>query len=138
MMMFPLTITRIRGRSSVVRGSEIKSEDPGFDPLAGQVEQPFFPLRVKSCADVLCLTPSISVCTFRIHMCAHVKDPISICLQSVGLTAGGVQTRTHCTQGGARWVALYYGCSLSPGERSPNSPCIALGQGSDLLQSNII
>ena len=30
------------GRSSVVRASEFKSEDPGFDPLAGQGRAQFF------------------------------------------------------------------------------------------------
>ena len=29
-----------RRRSSVVRESEFKSEDPGFDPLAGQGKRP--------------------------------------------------------------------------------------------------
>ena len=30
------------GRGSVVRASQFKSEDPGFDPLAGQGEEQFF------------------------------------------------------------------------------------------------
>ena len=43
------------GRGSVVRESNFKSEDPGFDPLAGQVEGSAFSLlslRVNSCADL--------------------------------------------------------------------------------------
>ena len=44
------------GRSSVVRESEFKAEDPGFDPLAGQGELQFFlSLRVNSCADLFVL-----------------------------------------------------------------------------------
>ena len=30
-------------------------------------------------------------------MCAHVKDPISICRKRVGITADGVETRKDCT-----------------------------------------
>ena len=52
----------------------------------------------------------------RTEMCAHVKRPTSICRKSVGLTAGGMETRTHGTQGGGSWVAPYYGCSVSPGK----------------------
>ena len=41
------------GRSSMVSASELKPEDPGFDPLAGQGEGQFFCLsRVHSCADL--------------------------------------------------------------------------------------
>ena len=29
-------------------------------------------------------------------MCAHVKDPISICRKRVGLTAGGMVTQKYC------------------------------------------
>ena len=38
------------------------------------------------------------MCTARTHICAHVKDPISICRKRVGLTAGGMKTRKHCVQ----------------------------------------
>ena len=61
-----------QGPGSVVRESEFKSEDPGFDPLAGQVKGQFF--------------------------CAHFKDPISICGKRLGLIAVGMETRKHCTQ----------------------------------------
>ena len=47
-----------RGGSFVVRASEFKADDPGFDPLAGQGEVQFFcpseSTRVQTC---LCLTP---------------------------------------------------------------------------------
>ena len=33
-----------------------------------------------------------------LRVCAHVKDPISICRQRVGLTASGAEARKHCTQ----------------------------------------
>ena len=36
-------------------------------------------------------------------------------VKSVGISAGGVETRTRCTQGES-WVAPCYGCSLSPGK----------------------
>ena len=39
------------------------------------------------------------VCTARTQMCAHVKDPISISRKRLGLTAGSMETRKHCTQG---------------------------------------
>ena len=59
-----------RRRSSVVRVSELKPKDPGFDPLVGQGEEQFFcpcqstfvqtclcstPLPVDSCADLFVL-----------------------------------------------------------------------------------
>ena len=46
----------------------------------------------------LCLTPLRVYGKARTQMCAHVKDPIAICRKSVGLTDGGTETRTHCTQ----------------------------------------
>ena len=38
------------GRGSVDSESEFNSEDPGFDPLAGQGEEQFFCPSVNSCA----------------------------------------------------------------------------------------
>ena len=32
-------------------------------------------------------------------MSVHVKEPISICRKRVVLTAGGMETQKHCTQG---------------------------------------
>ena len=46
-----LNLPRLNGellRSSVVRESEFKSQDPGFDPLAGQGEAQFFPVPPPS------------------------------------------------------------------------------------------
>ena len=49
------------------------------------------------------------MCTTRTQICAHIKDPISICRKRIGLTAGGMETRKHCTQGKEEksWLALY-------------------------------
>ena len=108
-------------RSSVVRASGIKSEDPGFDPLAGQGDKHFsLSLRVNICADLFVPGP-LFVCTARTQMCAHVEDPISICRKRVGLTADGMETRQHCTQGKrkAGQAASYYVCSRSPGKAAP-------------------
>ena len=50
--------------SSVVRESEFKSEDPGFNPLAGQGEgQVFLSLRVDSCADLF--VPDLPSCVWH-------------------------------------------------------------------------
>ena len=35
----------------------------------------------------------------RTQICAHVKDPTSICCKRVGLTASDMETQKHCTQG---------------------------------------
>ena len=87
------------GRDSVVSASELKSEDPGFDPAlvgAGRVRGSFFyPSESTLVQTCLCrLTPF--VCTARTQKCAHVKDPISICCKRVGLTAGGMVTHKYC------------------------------------------
>ena len=57
----------------------------------------FLSLRVNSCADLFVPDPSF-MCTARTQICAHVKNPISICRKRVGITAGGMETRKHCTQ----------------------------------------
>ena len=77
---------------SVVRESEFKSEDPGFDPWAGQGEGQFFcPSEVNSYVDLFLLDPPSCV-QHAPKICAHVKDPISSCCKRVGLTAGGMET----------------------------------------------
>ena len=42
---------------------------------------------------IVCASPSF-VCTARTHICAHVKDPTSICRKRVGFTAGGMVTQS--------------------------------------------
>ena len=83
----------------MVRESEFKSEDPGFDPLAEQGgKQLFFPSESTFVKTRLCLSP------LRVHGThpnyAHVKDPVSICRVGVGLTASGMETGKHCRHGG--------------------------------------
>ena len=58
---------------------EIQSEDPGFDPLAGQGEKLSVHPSQLLCRLVCSLNPSSCAGTARTHICAHVKDPISIC-----------------------------------------------------------
>ena len=46
------------------------------------------------------------------NLCTHLKIPyyIILCRKRVGLTAGGILTQKHYTQGGGGggWVAAYY------------------------------
>ena len=71
----------------VISASELKSEDPGFDPLVGQGEGAvYLSLRVNSWADLFVPDPSfVLICGTQ--MCAHVKDPFSICRKKVGINA---------------------------------------------------
>ena len=83
----------------MVRELEIKSEDLGFDRLAGQGEgQLFYPHESTLVQRWLCLNPLPVYDTHPALMCVHVKDPVSICCKSVGLTAVGMETQKHRTQ----------------------------------------
>ena len=78
----------VEGRIALVaRASESSSNprNPGFDLLAGQGEKQFclYPSESTHVQTCLCLTAGF-VCTARTQMCAHVKDPISICRKRVG------------------------------------------------------
>ena len=42
------------------------------------------------CADLFVSDPPF-VCTARTQICAHVKDPISICRKRIGITAAGME-----------------------------------------------
>ena len=126
------------GRSSVVRPSEFKSKDSGFDPLVtgagwGTVVFCVYPSESTLVQTCLCLTPPplspLFICTERTHMCAHLKDPISVCRKRVGLTAGRMETLQ--TGGKKLGIAPYYGCSLSP--RKAVRISRALGQESCLI-----
>ena len=81
----------------MARPSEFKSEDPGFDPLAGQGKLQFLYSSESTLVQIgLCLS------LLRVYYVthpngAHVKDPVSICRKRVGITAGGMETRKHCT-----------------------------------------
>ena len=83
----------------MVRESEFKSEDPGFEPLAGQGEGQFIfclseSTLVQTC---LCLTPPFMY-VYDTRSDLFVKDLISICRKRVGLTAGGMKTRKDYTR----------------------------------------
>ena len=81
-------------------GVGTQSQNPGFDPLAGAMVAPvFLSLLVSSCADFLFVPDPPSCVTARSQICAHVKDPRSICRKRAGLTSGGMETRKHYTQG---------------------------------------
>ena len=80
----------------MVSASEFKSEDPGFDPLAVQDEKVFLSFRDNSCTDLF-VPDHHFVCTAHTQICAHFKDPVSICHKRVGLTAGGMVTQKYCT-----------------------------------------
>ena len=91
-------------------------------PLTGQEHQNSIPKtlgsipwrgRVRSSFSALRDPPS---CVWHAPIiCAHVNNPISICCKSrVGLTAGGMETQKHCTQG----------CSFSPGEAAQISSAL--------------
>ena len=87
------------------------------------------------------------------QMCAHVKDPISICKcngtsqcrERVGITTDGMETRKQCAQvtktkkarkkplGSAIPCLFAYPWGERWGGGSPNFPCIALGQHSYLI-----
>ena len=77
----------------VIKAPEFKSEDPGFYLLAGQGDGQFFlyPVRVLR---LVCAWPSPPFpCSCVRHVCAYVKDPISIYRNRAGLTAGGIITQ---------------------------------------------
>ena len=62
--------------------SEFKSEDLGFDPLAGNGKGQdvfFLALRVNFCADLFVSDPPSGVWDAHTKMCTHVKYPISTC-----------------------------------------------------------
>ena len=80
------------GPSSVVRASELKSEDPGFDPLAGQGESQLL-------CRLVCAWPPF-VCMAHSPICAYVKDPITICHKRV---------RFHCWRYGNTTTVLARG-----------------------------
>ena len=74
----------------MVSESKFKSEDRGFDPLVGQGGGQFVcPSESTLVQTCLCLTP---LCAYGTQVnCAHVKDPIPIRHERVGLTVyGGV------------------------------------------------
>ena len=129
------------GRRSVVGASEFKSEDPGFDPQAGQGEGVLsVPPSQLLCQQILfSCTRSPFVCMARTQICAHIKDS-SICCKRVGLTAGQrMETQKHCTQEDNKkgWVPPYYACSLLLGREARSSQVLVHCIGTRKL-SNLI
>ena len=70
----------------------------GSIPWWGRVRHIFSVPPTQLLCRLVCAWPPF-VCAARTQICVHVKDPISICRKRVGLTAGGMETRKHCTQG---------------------------------------
>ena len=80
-MTYKLNCTN-RGRSSVVSASE----DPGFEPLAGQGEEQvgfFMSPRVNCCPYLFVPDPHSCVRHAPNFVRTHVKDPISMCRKRV-------------------------------------------------------
>ena len=67
------------------------------------------------------------------QMRAHVKDPTSICRKGEYLTAGGMETRKHCTVGEEKQGSAQLWLLAFPWRRSPTFSCVALGQESYLI-----
>ena len=76
------TTSSLRTYSSVVSESEFKPKTSGFlDPLTAQSEKQFFlsPASESTLVQTCLFVPDPNfVCTARSHVCAHVKDPISL------------------------------------------------------------
>ena len=113
----------------IARWSESRNSNPktlGLTPWRGRVRHSVsIPPSQLLCRLVwLCLPPPLSpfVCTVRTQMCAHVKDPISIC-RKMTRPHSRWYGNTKTAHRGNMWVAPYYGCSLSPVGSSPNFPC---------------
>ena len=82
---------------SVVRKSEIKSEDPGFDPLAWQGEGQSFRLSESNsqilCRPVRARPPS---CVRHAPRLVSTLKITSICRKRLGPIAGGMFTENSC------------------------------------------
>ena len=104
-------------RGSLVRESKFKSEDPGFDPLAGQGGEHFFcsseSTLVQTCLRLIPPPPPPPP--------SAVKEQAS---QPVVWKHGNTAHRGEKKLGSVR-------------ESSPHFPCIALGQKRYLILSNL-
>ena len=98
-----------------------KSEDPGFNPLVGQVMKGSFVflfLRVSSCADLF--VPDPPSCVRHAPKCGlTLKIPYSsVVNKRVGLTAGGMVTQILHTQTrlviNQSWVAACFPSGKRP------------------------
>ena len=60
-------------------------------------------------------------CLCQVQIYAHVKDSISICRKRVGMVMVWKRKNTaRRNKSKIKWVALYYGCSLSPWKDCPD------------------
>ena len=60
-------------------------------------------------------------------MCTNVKDPISICRERFGITAGVMETRKQCTQGEKKAGSAVLRLLPFSGENSLNFPVQRIG-----------
>ena len=134
------TETQAGGRTyrSVVRDSEFKSEDPGFDPPLEETLL-FLPDPPPPPPPFVCTAHTKFVRTLKIpypSVAKGYRPHHSRCYGSTKTLHTGNKEK-KC------WVAPYNGCSLSPGGEgggsSPDFPCIVLGQEGyqiDRIKSN--
>ena len=84
----------------MVRESQFKSEEPGFDPLVGQGRGDCFlfcPSESMSREDVS--VPDSSSCVRHVFKCVRtLKIPLSICRAKSDLTDGVWKPKKHCSQ----------------------------------------
>ena len=62
----------------------------------GQGEGQFFPPSESTLVQTCLRLKPPFVCTARIQISAHVKNPLSICCKRVDLTVGGTVTQKYC------------------------------------------
>ena len=115
-----IALYRIVGPSSVVRVSEFKSQDPGFDPSVGLGEGHFFlSLRVNSCADLFTVPPELPSCVQHTPTFVRMlKIPYPSVIKKRPHSRWYGNTKTLHTGGKSKqsWATPYYGCLLSLGK----------------------
>ena len=95
--------------------SEFKSKDVWFNPLVGQGEEQFFCPSVNSGPDLFVSDPPLNyLSTACTQICAHVKDPMSICRKRLDLNSVVHENTAHKGKEKKRWATQYDGCKLSP------------------------
>ena len=110
----------------------------GSIPWRSRVRDNFFlslPSQLLCRLVCICLCPISFMCTARTSFFAHVKDPISICRTRVGRHSRWYGNTKTLHTDFKSWAAPYYGCSLSPGKRSPGSNSDPKDEGSNPVRS---
>ena len=77
-------------------------------------------------SQLLCRLVCAFVCTVRTHICAHIKDPVSICPKRVGLTSLPVVWSHNNIALGYEWIELWLGCSVAAGLHRGKRPEIII------------